>query len=92
MGKKDSHDKKSIEFHFQSDPGKNVFIAGMFNDWNPTKTKLKDKGGGLYTVKLQLESGAHEYKYIVDDIWQIDPKNPEKLENTFGSINSVLIV
>ena len=90
MEKKDSHDKKSIEFHFQADPGKDVFIAGSFNDWNPTKTKLKDLGDGLYMVKLQLRSGAHEYKFIVDDIWQIDPQNPETVDNACGSINSVL--
>jgi len=90
MGKKDLHDKKNIEFRFQADPGKDVFIAGSFNDWNPTKTKLKDKGDGLYTVKLQLRSGAHEYKFVVDDIWQVDPQNPETMDNACGSINSVV--
>jgi hypothetical protein len=37
-----------------------------------------------------LRSGAHEYKFVVDDIWQIDPQNSETVDNAYGSINSVL--
>ena len=90
MKKSDSKKKKIMEFRLQAEPGKNIFVAGTFNGWNPTKTKLKDKGDGLYTVTLHLSPGLYEYKFVVDDIWQTDPQNPEMVKNEFGSMNSVV--
>lgn len=90
MKKNRSHDSKNIEFWFQAESGKEIFIAGSFNNWNPARTKLKDTGDGLYKVTIHLSHGTHEYKFVMDDIWLIDPKNPETVENAFGSMNSVV--
>jgi 1,4-alpha-glucan branching enzyme len=85
-------EKKRVEFRFQTEPGKDVFIAGAFNNWNPRETKLEEKETGVYTVALQLSVGRHEYKFVVDDVWHIDPENPETAPNPFGSMNSVVTV
>ncbi|MBI5593725.1 MAG: hypothetical protein HY881_25005 [Deltaproteobacteria bacterium] len=90
MKKSDSNKKKSVEFRLQAEPGKNIFVAGTFNNWNPIKMKQTDKGGGLYTITFHLPPGSHEYKFVVDDDWQIDSKNPETVQNAFGSMNSIV--
>jgi 1,4-alpha-glucan branching enzyme len=90
MKKSDSNKKKNVEFSVQAEPGKNIFLAGTFNNWNPIRMKQKKKEDDLYTITLHLPPGSHEYKFVVDDVWQIDPKNPETVQNDFGSMNSVV--
>jgi 1,4-alpha-glucan branching enzyme len=81
-----------VEFRLRAEPGKDIFIGGSFNNWSPTTMKLEDKGTGLYTVTLHLPAGRHEYKFVVNDVWQVDPENSEKLQNGFGEMNSVITV
>lgn len=38
--------KTKVTLSFQTDPEKDVFIAGTFNDWQPGKTRLKSNGDG----------------------------------------------
>lgn len=54
---------KKVLFQFNSEPGRQVFLAGSFNDWNPTRTPLAAAAEtGLYTVSLDLPKGRHEYQ------------------------------
>jgi 1,4-alpha-glucan branching enzyme len=85
-------EEKRVEFKFQTEPGKDVFVAGTFNNWNPQQIKLEEQESGVYTAALQLPLGRHEYKFIVDDVWRVDPGNPETAPNSFGSMNSVVTV
>ena len=71
----------------------NVFLAGSFNDWNDSKTKMADADGdGTYTVTLLLAEGSYQYKFVVDGNWQADPNNPAGVDDGFGGQNSVLKV
>ena len=92
MKKSNNSGKKKVTFSFQTEQGKEVFIVGTFNDWQPEKTKFKDNGAGEYTVVLQLPVGRHEYMFVAGDVWTTDPKNPEKFPNDYGSMNNVIIV
>lgn len=92
MKKSNNSGKKKVTFSFQTEQGKEVFIAGTFNDWQPEKTKFKDNGAGEYTVVLQLPAGRHEYKFVADDVWYMDPQNSETVPNDCGSMNNVIIV
>lgn len=83
---------KKVIFSFQTEKGKDVYVAGTFNNWQPGKTKLKHNGAGKYTAALQLRSGRHEYKFVVDNKWCLDPQNPEAIPNDCGSLNNVIIV
>jgi 1,4-alpha-glucan branching enzyme len=83
---------KKVTFSFQTEKGKDVFIAGTFNNWQPGKTKLKYNGAGKYTTAIRLSAGRHEYKFIVNDEWCVDPQNPETIPNHCGSMNNVIIV
>lgn len=69
--------------------GKEVYISGTFNDW---KTKIPmTYCGGEFTAIIELVSGEHEFKYLVDGHWIHDPS--QKTSNdTFGGCNNVMVV
>jgi 1,4-alpha-glucan branching enzyme len=83
--------KRRARFQIEAVQGANVFLAGSFNDWNPRKNKLTYKDG-VYSTALTLPKGRHEYKFIIDDIWCIDPNCAEWAPNGLGSLNSVVVV
>ena len=84
--------RRAVCFEFRELPGREIFIAGSFNDWKPVK-KLEDKNNnGIYRCRMLLFPGDYQYKFVVDGEWRIDPGNPNFQPNEFGSLNSVLIV
>lgn len=84
---------KSVTFSLVTDVGSEVFVAGSFNEWNPTALKLVDKDGkGAYSATIKLESGEYEYKFIINGEWAIDPNCKEWRVNCFDTMNSVLRV
>lgn len=85
--------KRKATFTFIDAPGKKVFVAGSFNKWNPTASPLAYcEKSGVYSATLWIPRGKHEYKFVVDDIWQADPANPDFVINVHGSLNSFVIV
>ena len=90
---KNSATKKSrITFELVADVGANVFLAGSFNDWTPQKPLIDKEGDGLYRCAMMLPPGIYEYKFKVNDSWQIDAKNPNFTQNALGTLNSVITV
>ena len=89
---KEKTGRRAVNFEIRELPGKEIFIAGEFNDWKLVK-KLEDKNGdGVYRCRLMLFPGVYQYKFVVDDMWRVDPGNPNCQPNEFGSLNSVLVV
>lgn len=66
-----------------------VFVAGSFNEWNPTSLPLK-KEGNAWILPLHLSAGKHLYKFIVDRKWILDPANKLWEQNEHGTGNSIL--
>jgi len=69
-----------------------VFVAGQFNDWSPTKTELAKGEDGVWRVTLKLKPGKYEYKFVVDGQYMEDPANPDKVADPYGGSNSLLTV
>ncbi|PAA78419.1 hypothetical protein BOX15_Mlig029389g2 [Macrostomum lignano] len=65
--------------------GKQVFLTGSFNSWQ-TKIPLVKSRDNFYTI-VELPQGVHEYKFIVDDAWKHDGKQPT-VPNNMGSVNN----
>lgn len=82
---------KRIKFEIEADPGSEVQIAGSFNNWDPTANKLKGKDG-VYSATMLLGKGRYEYKFVINNVWCVDPKCKEWVPNSYGSLNSVLVV
>ena len=82
---------RRVGFVFQGAPGKTVYIAGSFNDWEPEKSPmLYDDAAGYYAIDIDLAPGYYEYKFVVDDLWVLDETNHNFAANDFGTLNSVI--
>ncbi|XP_058850214.1 5'-AMP-activated protein kinase subunit beta-1-like [Acipenser ruthenus] len=69
--------------------GKDVFLAGSFNNWN-NKIPLT-KSHNNFVAILDLPEGEHQYKFYVDGQWTHDPSEPV-VTNQLGTVNNVIQV
>ena len=83
---------EEVTFAYQA-PGaaKAVYVAGDFNNWNPSGKAMKNDGG-LWKATLDLPPGRYEYKFVVDGEWVEDPRATASAPNPFGGKNSVIVV
>ena len=85
--------RKRVVLSIDAGPGKNVGVAGNFNDWDPATKPMTDKdNSGVYSCTLLLKPGTYEYKFVIDGVWCVDTGNPHFAPNDLGTLNSVLIV
>ena len=85
--------KKAVTFTVHAEKGKAVYLAGSFNQWNPTGKKMLDKKNeGVYTASIKLAPGRYEYKFVIDGTWCADPENLDFVRNEHGTLNSVVVV
>lgn len=66
-----------------------VIVTGSFNGWNHNEYRMVLKEG-KWVFPIYLTPGRHNYKFIVNGEWVLDPENPLWEENEFGTGNSVL--
>jgi len=84
---------KTVSFEFRGDPDLEVFLAGSFNDWDFSGLRLVDSDrSGVYRISMELPCGKHEYKFLINGRWIVDPANPSQVPNVVGSMNSVIEV
>ena len=84
--------RRTVTFTLEDAPGRQVFVAGCFTNWEP-KHKLTDRESpGVYTAKILLAPGEYQYKFVVDGEWRLDKANPNFVPNDFGTLNSLLRV
>ncbi|MCF8050571.1 MAG: glycogen-binding domain-containing protein [Desulfobacterales bacterium] len=82
--------KNRVEFTITDPKAKQVILSGTFNEWSETADPMKkDKTGTWRKVKM-LPAGRHEYKFIVDGTWTLDPQNTETVPNEHGTANNIL--
>ena len=83
--------RKKVRFTFSAENASEVYVAGTFNDWDPKK-KLMKQEDGIHSATVLLDKGRHEYKFVVDGVWCIDPECEDWAPNEHGSLNSVIVV
>jgi len=87
-------DRKRGELTFVCNfhPGaKKAFVAGDFNEWDPARNRMVKARDGSFRARVKLPPGKYEYKFFIDGDWVEDP-DTEKVENSFGTANSVVQV
>ena len=88
-----SSTKKPVTFTVHGEKGRSVYIAGEFNEWNPTAKKMAYKArAGIYTATVKLAPGSYQYKFVIDGMWCADPENVNAVANDCGTFNSVIEV
>lgn len=95
--KKDA--EKNVTLTCRFEPGREVYAVGTFNNWllwDKTKKMADKKGDGVYSITLRLKPGRYEYKFFLvtggKGDWTEDVQNAEKVPNSMGTFNSVLVV
>jgi len=89
---KASADSRLTHFELFATDARTVFVAGSFNQWNPSATRMTCSSEGKWVTELWLPPGRHEYLFIVDGNWTSDQKVPDSVPNPFGGCNSVMHV
>lgn len=84
--------KKGVELKFHAPQAKKVSLAGSFNNWDSNSLSAKRDRQGNWSVKIELNPGRYEYKFIVDGSWLNDPSCRTCVPNGLGSTNCVLVV
>jgi hypothetical protein len=84
--------KPETTFRLVAPQAAQVFVAGCFNEWDPTANRLEQDKEGTWSCTLAIEPGEHEYRFVVDGVWWDDPTNISRRWNEFGTQNCVLIV
>lgn len=88
--KKTAPKAQRVTFSVRAEPGSKVFLAGCFNNWDPTAKAMADKKGeGVYEVSLSLLPGDYQYKFVIDGTWCADPECADWVQNDLGTLNSV---
>jgi 1,4-alpha-glucan branching enzyme len=88
--KKTAPKTQRAAFSVHAEIGSKVFLAGSFNNWDPTAKEMADKkGDGTFTATVALPPGDHQYKFVIDGTWCADPECSEWVQNEHGTLNSV---
>ena len=78
---------KKYIFKYQSLESSDVYIAGTFNNWE--KIKMTNDNN-IWKYDMDLDEGTYEYKFIINDEWKYDDKQPIITNN--GIINNIVIL
>jgi len=66
----------TFDYQQQGSPDE-VYVAGPFNDWSTSSHPLEHVGDGLWTADIELDPGAHPYKFVEvsggSQGWTCDP-------------------
>jgi hypothetical protein len=82
-----------VQFVISAPEARTVALAGDFNEWNPSIQLDDPDGDGLWTARVALEPGVHEYMFVIDGSeWRPDPNAVSYTDDGFGQRNSVLAV
>ena len=80
-----------VVFNYRPDSKpKQIFLAGSFNDWNPSNDKFlmkDDDGDGTFSITVKLAPGTYQYKFVIDGQWTKDPYSPSDAPDGFGGRN-----
>ncbi|HVE79704.1 MAG TPA: isoamylase early set domain-containing protein [Gemmatimonadaceae bacterium] len=84
---------REVQFVLVAPRARQVAVVGDFNDWDPARTPMRVSASGVWSARLPLALGRHEYAFVVDGAgWTLDPSAPSAPADDFGKPNSVITV
>lgn len=83
--------KGTIRFAVKPEtPVAQVRLAGDFTEWQPKP--MRRQKDGTFVAHVEVPPGSHEYKFLFDDQWAVDPDSATWAFNPYGTVNSVATV
>lgn len=80
---------KKETFQIIAPDAEEVLLLGTFTNWEEDPILLRHENDGIWKITLPLDSGRHEYRFIVDGQWRDDGKCAHRVWNAFGTQNCV---
>ena len=82
-----------VQFVLDAPGARSVAVAGDFNGWEGRSDLTDPDGDGIWTGRVPLQPGVHEYMFVIDeDEWVTDPRADRWSEDGFGNRNAVVAV
>jgi hypothetical protein len=82
-----------VQFVLEAPAARSVAVAGDFNEWDGGHELEDPDGDGVWTGRVPILPGVHEYMFIVDgNDWVTDPRAGRWSDDGFGNRNAVLAV
>ena len=82
-----------VQFVLEAPGARSVAVAGDFNDWDARHVLEDLDADGVWTGRIPLRPGVHEYMFVVDGTdWVTDPGAERWTDDGFGNRNAVLAV
>jgi len=86
------HDERQVEFYFETEPGRRVFVRGSFNNWDPYMHRMEEVSPGRYRLRLRVPPGTHYYEFVSAGQRLPDPLNEARAYDQEGHRISVVEV
>ena len=83
---------KKVPLRVRAEGAKEVVLTGDFTQWAKDKIRLTPSAGGEWITSLELAPGEYQYRLIVDGEWRDHAEAAQRVPNSFGTQNCVLIV
>ena len=87
-------ENNQLVFVFHDDSAESVAVAGDFNAWSVSQNVLRKEESGLWVTEVPAPAaGKYQYKFIVNGHrWVEDPSNGMKTPDSFGGLNSLIVI
>ncbi|HZR19615.1 MAG TPA: isoamylase early set domain-containing protein [Verrucomicrobiae bacterium] len=83
---------KPVNFICVAPAAKRVSLVGEFNGWNPEAHPMKRQPDGVWLLQVPLHHGHHQYRFLVDDKPELDPKASGIARDRSGERASLIAV
>lgn len=82
-----------VLFSVRASQAREVKLAGDFNQWVPDRDVLTVRDEqGLWKKFVLLPRGSYHYKFLIDDEWKEDTRNPAVSSTENGLVSSFITV
>ncbi|MDR1626710.1 MAG: glycoside hydrolase [Spirochaetia bacterium] len=81
-----------VEFNLEAPSGREVYLSGSFNGWDPYMYRLREVRPGLYSLTLRLLPGTYYYMFNAEGRKYLDLLNPNRGQDGEGYEISVLVI
>ncbi|MEK9499459.1 glycoside hydrolase family 13 [Gaopeijia maritima] len=82
-----------VQFSLEAPGAQTVAVSGDFNEWSADAVMSDPDGDGVWTLRLPMDPGVHEYMFVIDgERWVTDPLAERTTDDGFGNRNAILAV
>ena len=85
-------DRRQVEFYFETEPDRRVFVRGSFNNWDPYMHRMSEVSRGEYRLRVRVPAGTHYYEFVSAGQRLPDPLNEVHVYDEEGNRVSVVEV